>query len=345
MAAPVQNLNSMVKLTGEFSFAEGATSVASANALGWLDFGNITAVNISPTAEWVEHSSMVRGTIVKNKKAVKSTALEFGVKCDEFRQDIVNKILMGSNTTALSQAASSSSAGTALPNPVYAGRWYPLIKSGTHYREVSGVTLAVTSGGPTSCTMDASTDTITATAHGLNNGNIVQIAGVAVPGGLAASTNYYVIASTANTFKLATSMGGSAIDITSAGTTVTFTVSPTIDTDVFVCAKTGRIRFLSKYSFVITPTFTAAVINDGGTASLMGITPMDTPTRTGYGRILMFDATHPNNLVYDHIFQCQITVKGGGDMNAENYAEFDFTLTVLTDVGTAYVARDTTLTP
>ena len=55
-------------------------------------------------------------------------------------------------------------------------------------------------------------------AHGLLDGNIVQVASAGtLPTGLSASTNYYVVSKTTNNFKLATSSGGSAIAYTNAG--------------------------------------------------------------------------------------------------------------------------------
>lgn len=70
-------------------------------------------------------------------------------------------------------------------------------------------------------TVDPATDVITAPAHGRVNGDIVRVKcsqGGVLPGGLAAETDYYVIAATANTLKLSATAGGSAIDITTAGT-------------------------------------------------------------------------------------------------------------------------------
>ena len=59
---------------------------------------------------------------------------------------------------------------------------------------------------------------LTHTAHGLLDGNIVQVASAGtLPTGLSASTNYYVRDKTTNNFKLATSSGGSAIAFTNAG--------------------------------------------------------------------------------------------------------------------------------
>lgn len=85
--------------------------------------------------------------------------------------------------------------------------------------------LHLNNGTATSCVADAGTDALTATAHGLANGDIVRFGGTGgdVPAGLAINTDYYVRDSTANTFKVAATASGAAIDLTDAGTGVTFT--------------------------------------------------------------------------------------------------------------------------
>lgn len=69
-------------------------------------------------------------------------------------------------------------------------------------------------------TADTTTDVLTAAGHGFSDTDVSQVmtlAGV-LPTGLSATTNYYVRDATANTLKLSATSGGSAIDITGAGT-------------------------------------------------------------------------------------------------------------------------------
>jgi hypothetical protein len=62
------------------------------------------------------------------------------------------------------------------------------------------------------------TNTITITSHGFSNGNRLLFTSTgAVPTGLVAGTQYYVINKTANTFQISTSIGGSAVSITDVG--------------------------------------------------------------------------------------------------------------------------------
>jgi hypothetical protein len=83
-------------------------------------------------------------------------------------------------------------------------------------------------------TADAGTDALTSTAHELENGETVLLSnsGGALPGGLAASTLYFVRDAATNTFKLSLTAGGSAIDITSAGTG-THSVQRAVDVDLY----------------------------------------------------------------------------------------------------------------
>lgn len=78
----------------------------------------------------------------------------------------------------------------------------------------------------------AATDICTAAAHGWQTGVKLQVSnsGGALPSGLLAVTDYFVIKLTADTFKLAESLvlanAGTAVDITDAGTG-THTATPT----------------------------------------------------------------------------------------------------------------------
>jgi hypothetical protein len=70
-------------------------------------------------------------------------------------------------------------------------------------------------------TVNSSTDLFTSTAHGLVAGNTVRVTSTTtLPAPLVASTTYYVIAAglTTDAFKLSTTLGGSAIDLTDTGT-------------------------------------------------------------------------------------------------------------------------------
>lgn len=65
---------------------------------------------------------------------------------------------------------------------------------------------------------DATADTITSPSHGYADGDKVVFYRGTVPAGLTEGTVYFVRDSTTNTFKVAATAGGSAIDLTAANT-------------------------------------------------------------------------------------------------------------------------------
>lgn len=64
---------------------------------------------------------------------------------------------------------------------------------------------------------DAATDVCDSDAHGFADGDRVVVYGSNLPTGLTNETTYFVRDSTTNSFKLATTSGGAAIDLTSIG--------------------------------------------------------------------------------------------------------------------------------
>jgi len=76
--------------------------------------------------------------------------------------------------------------------------------------------------------VDIATDTLTSNSHAFTDGDRVRVAstGGSTPGGLAAGTTFFVVGSTANTFQLSETFGGSAKDIVNTGSgTITVTHS------------------------------------------------------------------------------------------------------------------------
>lgn len=67
-------------------------------------------------------------------------------------------------------------------------------------------------------TIQASTDTITRSNHGFENGRRIVIADVGAATGIYNLTPYFVVNATTNTFQVSESRGGSPIDITADGT-------------------------------------------------------------------------------------------------------------------------------
>jgi TP901-1 family phage major tail protein len=67
-------------------------------------------------------------------------------------------------------------------------------------------------------TFTASSDLVTLNNHGLANGDLVQFDTIVTTTGIVVDTDYYVISATTNTFQVALTSGGSAINLISDGT-------------------------------------------------------------------------------------------------------------------------------
>lgn len=145
-----------------------------------------------------------------------------------------------------------------------------------------GLTSAIASTA--TVTFDTGTDTVTWTGHTFANGDRVYFSGGTLPTGLAANVAYFVRDQAANTFKVATTAGGAAIDLTGtpSGTTSGFTsgawntlnyfegtASPT--RGAFVAGDVVYIRSKDASDADITRTLSAAITV--GSAAATSSTP------------------------------------------------------------------------
>lgn len=127
------------------------------------------------------------------------------------------------------------------------------------------------------------TDTIAIAAHGFSDNDIVYFTSTGtLPGGLSTNTKYYIISSTAGTFKVSTSFGGSAVDITSGGTgthsvSTNYNFSGTSDFETIQTEFNDMSEQLEASSGVFFSSFPTS----SGTVDQEGvITAIDTPNTT-----------------------------------------------------------------
>lgn len=98
-------------------------------------------------------------------------------------------------------------------------------------------------GSPQEFSVNTSTDVVTCAAHGFSDTNTIVFYGGTVPAGLTEGTVYYVRDSTADTFKVAATAGGAAIDLT--GTGAADCVVSRIYEDAYAGADTHQINSFS----------------------------------------------------------------------------------------------------
>lgn len=91
--------------------------------------------------------------------------------------------------------------------------------TGTQYRGYAPINGSVKGFGECDGT-DVTNDTITSSGHGLSNGDRVMVFNVfaeSLPTGLVEGAVYFVVSAATDTFKVSSTSGGSAIDITGQG--------------------------------------------------------------------------------------------------------------------------------
>ena len=135
--------------------------------------------------------------------------------------------ISGSGYTRIAPTMGAASAGKITSTadvlfPVATGSWTNIIGYGLYDASTSGNLLQfeyLSAAEPLPFTA-ATSDTITAPAHGLvNTDRIVLDAGEVgvLPTGLSATTVYFVISAATDTFQVSTTSGGAAVDITVGG--------------------------------------------------------------------------------------------------------------------------------
>lgn len=88
------------------------------------------------------------------------------------------------------------------------------------YLPFSGNPASAVKGFGTVDSTDVTNDTVTSNAHGLANDDRVMLFNVfaeSLPAGLAEGTIYYVVSTATDTFKVSTTLGGAAVNITGQG--------------------------------------------------------------------------------------------------------------------------------
>lgn len=94
---------------------------------------------------------------------------------------------------------------------------------------LGGVTAVIThlgllqAGTPITGVTGATPSTFTKTAHGMANGTLLVLSGLTGGTGLVVGRPYYVVSTAANTFQLALTPGGTAVDMVTTVTAVTAT--------------------------------------------------------------------------------------------------------------------------
>lgn len=221
----------------------GLFTVTVANGQATITSGNIAQLVSAPfipvtlpaLPSWVQGGSYAFGADTGTANAIVATLSPvptsytagmcvFLKKSANASTGAVTINLNGIGAVALNDSTGSPLSPGALPAnctiaATFTGSSFNLIGGSTAYQSTSGFT--ANSGEGVSVVIPASTVTITIAspgvvtwnAHGLSNGTAVQFTTTgALPTGLAAGVTYYVVGATTNTFSVASTPGGTAIN-------------------------------------------------------------------------------------------------------------------------------------
>lgn len=346
MTMPAHNTRSIFVGTGEFSFCRGATTREETKLLGYRDFDNVTAFKQEITNEREEHEGSYRGLKRVDEVFSIKQGLEYILKCDAFTLENVTLLLMGESGTNHTQAALAAAAADDLAFtadvPSEDDKWYDLYVSDEHVRALGSVDIF--SGTPLACQAEADDDTITDAAHGLENGDKIIITAVGGATGLAVDTIYYVRDSTPNTFKVALTAGGSAVNITADGSGTTYLPALTEDDgsgsgDYEVDLDLGRVRFLTDQTTTVYAYLTADEIAAGGENYMAGITPLQQATFEGYGRLVTFHQKSEKAFLDHQDFSCTVIPESIEESDGKKPVVFQLRVKVTTDEGNLLVSQ------
>jgi hypothetical protein len=340
MNEPKKNLNAIFLGIGEFSFAKGATSRATARTRGYRDVGNIQAFTPETENTKEEHEGSYRTGRRVDKIFSTKQKIEYVIRSDEFNAGQLQMLLMGADPSGDNAAgALTASQGDSFDFSTTNSEsdlWYEIFLDDVRRGTLTSVILA---GPANAVTPEADDDTFTDNAHGLSDGDAIVFQATAIPTGLTAGTVYYVRDSAANTFKVAATIDGAAIDITTDGTGVEWYPVMTEGTDYEVDLRSGRVRFLTTQSGTVIPFLTAAAITSSSAAYARSIEPLQDPIFEGYGRLLVFDPDKTDRIMIDHRdFSCTVIAERAGELDGKKPVEVTLRVTVTDDVGECFFA-------
>lgn len=333
---PGHNTDALGILTGEFSFALGATTLAEAQAMGFRDIGNMKTVNPTLDPTKVEHFGSYRGVKRKDKTVVTQNKLDYTIVFDELTRENL-EFLYGATLVGDSvQPALTGASGRAfdyVTTPAVIGHWYEIVGA-----TLTKVATAVVAAGGTGYTVGdvltvvggtgvAATLTVATVSTGVITGVTITTAGAfsvnpsspnSVTGGTGSSATITL------TFSSLTTAGDKFRRITNC----TF-AGKTEGTDYELDLVLARVKWLTANSSSTTPVITCSAITASSSSGATRWTPMAQPVKSGFGRLVLYDTKTSDQVVIDHQdFSCDISIDSVTDIDGEAFVEATMTVSV-----------------
>lgn len=194
------DLNSLIVGTPEFSFSEGATSVAIAQKYGFLDLGNLNSIQIQNEEEKVTHTGSYRGRRVDDKEFNTKVSSGYLLRADEMKLANLLMLFFGSEGTAFTQSALTAQTTDVLDfdsgdwGPAVLGKWYDILVAGKRVRNLTTVVLT-SNATPTPVVLVADVDYVLDVVLGrvrFLTAQIYNITGTVTAAAITSSSNYYM---------------------------------------------------------------------------------------------------------------------------------------------------------
>jgi len=239
---------------------------------------------------------------------VKDTKCNGSIVCLCPKLQVTRFFDMAEAVTDVSQTTS----GIATTFTARLGRWIDL-----GYKTLSAVRVRMNTGKDFTA---ATSDVCTSAAHGFINGDRIYVknSGGALPAGLVATTLYYVVEKDTDTFKLALTSGGTAVDITDAGTgTHTAYKGYVVDNDYELLLDNGKLMALVGGTIA-----DAATIYVDATYATQTIMKLEGATLTNQAGALSFEPDTDNGMNIGFEADVKLTPNGDWQMIGDDLMKF-----------------------
>jgi hypothetical protein len=143
MTTQPKNLLALLIGAGQFSFADGATSAAGAQAAGYRDFGNCVVFSLQAQGQKKEHIGSDNGIRKIDKTIITEIQVGYQFKFDEVGALNMRYHLYGTPGSKLTQTSKSAVAIDAVASPVK-GVWYDVLVAGVRVREITTLAFVTT---------------------------------------------------------------------------------------------------------------------------------------------------------------------------------------------------------
>lgn len=157
ISSTAKNLDSVIFGSAEFSFAEGATSVTTANTIGYYDVGNVVSVQPVLEINQLDHFSGYRGCVKRDKKIITSSSLDWDLTLDNLTIGNLALGLAGSDATDYTASALASQAYVLNFSTITWGKnlWFDILDgSGNKIYNITSVTSVTHTAAATTLTED-----------------------------------------------------------------------------------------------------------------------------------------------------------------------------------------------